>query len=453
MVRAPMRRIPDAPPRGKAITVDFEGETLPAIEGEPVACSLIAAGEAVTARSIKYHRPRGPYCFSGACSHCLMRVDGVPNVYTCRTPARAGMRLERQNAYPSAKVDVFEAVDWFFPNGLDHHQMFAGVPVAEQVMAKVARQLAGLGQLPEREAPQRLPARELRVRVAVVGGGAAGSAAAKVLADQGVPFLLLERDGHVGGRLAHGAPEAEAPALPDVALFPKGSVLTHTLAIGLYDDAGGRYLAAVAFEPEGPRLLKVYAERFLLAPGGHPALVPFENNDLPGVYAGRAASLLLREYRVAPESAALVGWGEELYGLAKLMKENGTKVVAVVDLQGPVPAGASELACVGSEPKAHGLGKVSGFSFTRDGGKRVKVDCDAVVVSVPVSPSFELARQGGAHVRLNETQSTFVVESDADGRTHASDVFVAGDVRGTGSAKEAAASGRRAAEALIGGLS
>lgn len=442
MVRAPMRRIPDAPPRGKAITVDLEGETLPAIEGEPVACSLIAAGESVTARSIKYHRPRGPYCFSGACSHCLMRVDGVPNVYTCRTPARAGMRLERQNAYPSAKVDVFEAVDWFFPKGLDHHEMFAGVPVAEQVMAKVARQLAGLGKLPDTTAPQRPAARELRVRVAVVGGGAAGLEAARVLAEKGVPFLLLERDAHVGGELAHGADG-----------FPKGSVLTRTLAVGLYDDAGGRYVAAVAFEPEGPRLLKVYAERFLLSPGGHPALLPFENNDLPGVYAGRAASLLLREYRVAPESAALVGWGEELHGLAKLLAENGTKVVAVVDLRGPVPSGASEVACVGSEPKAHGLGKVSGFSFTRDGGKRVKVDCDAVVVSVPVSPSFELARQGGAHVKLDETQSTFVVESDADGRTHASDVFVAGDVRGTGSAKEAAASGRRAAEALIGGLS
>ncbi len=453
MVRPPMRRIPDAPPRGKAITVDLEGETLAAVEGEPVACSLIAAGEAVTARSIKYHRPRGPYCFSGACSHCLMRVDGVPNVYTCRTPARAGMRLERQNAYPSAKVDVFETIDWFFPNGLDHHEMFAGVPVAEQVMAKVARQLAGLGLLPDHAAPERLPAREVRTRVVVVGGGAAGLAAAKVLADKGVSFLLVERDAHVGGRLVNGAPHAEDPAVPDVSGFPKGSVLTRAIALGFYDDEGGRFLAVVAFEPEGPRLAKVYAERFLLAPGGHPQMVPFENNDLPGIYAGRAASLLLREYRVAPEVAALVGWGPELYALARLMADNGTTVAAVVDLKGPVPAGAPESACVGAEAKAHGMGEVSGFSFTREGGKRVKVDCDAVLVSVPVSPSFELARQGGARVRLDEARGTFVVEADADGRTAASDVFVAGDVTGGTGAKEAAASGQRAAEALLGGLS
>jgi sarcosine oxidase subunit alpha len=433
--------------------VDLEGESLPAIEGEPVACSLIAAGEPMLARSVKYHRPRSPYCFAAACSHCLMRVDGQPNVYTCRTPARDGMRLERQNAYPSAKVDVFETIDWFFPRGLDHHEMFAGVPVAEQVMAKVARQLAGLGLLPKEPAPTPPPARTLRTRVAVVGGGAAGLAAARVLADRGVPFLLFERDGHLGGRLAHGAPEPDAPAVPEATTFPKGSVFTRAPVLGLYDDEGGRFLAVGAWEPEGPRLLKVYAERFLLTPGGHPPTVPFENNDLPGVYSGRAASLLLRRYDVAPEVAALVGWGAELYALAHLMQERGVKVVAVVDLKGPPPSGAHPAAVQGSEPKAHGLRHVGAFSYTTGDGARKKVACDAVLVSVPVSPSFELARQGGAKVTFDAGRSLFVVEADADGRTQAQDVFAAGDVTGGGTARGAGDAGRRAAEALVGGLS
>ncbi|WP_426752361.1 2Fe-2S iron-sulfur cluster-binding protein [Myxococcus sp. Y35] len=448
-----MRRLPDVSPRGRAITVDLEGESIPAIEGEPVACSLVAAGEPMLARSIKYHRPRGPYCFAGACSHCLMRVDGVPNVYACRTPARDGMKLERQNAYPSAKVDIFESIDWFFPKGMDHHEMFAGVPVAEQVMAKVARQLAGLGLLPREAAEDVAPARTVRTRVVVVGGGAAGLAAARVLTERGVGFLLVERDAWLGGRLAHGAPEAGAPAIADAGSFPRGSVLTQATALGLYDDADGRFLAVGLWEGEQPRLLKVYAERFLLTPGGHPPTLPFENNDLPGVYAGRAASLLLRRYDVAPESAALVGWGAELHALANLLHERGVKVVAVVDLRDAPPAGAHATAVRGSEPKAHGLRGVSAFSFTREGGGREKVSCDAVLVSVPVSPSFELARQGGAKVPFDEKRGLFVVEADADGRTHAADVFAAGDVTGGGTAKDAAAAGRRAAEALVGGLS
>ncbi|AKQ66049.1 Sarcosine oxidase alpha subunit [Myxococcus hansupus] len=448
-----MRRLPDVPPRGRAITVDLEGESLPAIEGEPVACSLVAAGEPLLARSIKYHRPRGPYCFAGACSHCLMRVDGVPNVYACRTPARDGMKLERQNAYPSAKVDIFESIDWFFPKGMDHHEMFAGVPVAEQVMAKVARQLAGLGLLPREPAQALAPARTVRTRVAVVGGGAAGLAAARVLAGRGVDFLLMERDASLGGRLSHGAPETGAPAIDDAGSFPEGSVLTRATALGLYDDAEGRFLAVGSWEGEQPRLLKVYAERFLLTPGGHPPTVPFENNDLPGVYAGRAASLLLRRYDVAPQSAALVGWGAELHALANLLHERGVKVVAVVDLRDTPPPGAHATAVRGDEPKAHGLREVGAFSFTREGGGREKVACDAVLVSVPVSPSFELARQGGAKVPFDEKRGLFVVETDTQGRTHAADVFAAGDVTGGGTAKDAAAAGRRAAEALVGGLS
>lgn len=448
-----MRRLPDAAARGRAITIDLEGEAIPAVEGEPVAAALVAAGEAVFSRSVKYHRPRGAYCFSGACSHCLMRVDGVPNVYSCRTPARPGMRVERQNAYPSAKVDVFGAIDWMFPRGLDHHAMLAGVPVAEQVMARVARQLAGLGLLPEREAPERLPAHELKTRVAVAGGGAAGLAAAAVLGSRGVPFLLFERDSRMGGRLAVGAPEPEAPALPDPEALPATALRNNSVALGLFDDEAGRFLLVLSFGPQGPRLTKVYAERFLLAVGGHPALLPFENNDLPGVYAGRAASLLARAHGVLPETAALVGWGPELYGLAKLYAERGTQVRALVDLRGPLPADAPGVACVGAEPKAHGLGRVRGFSFTPQGGKRRKVSCEALVVSLPPSPAFELARQGGARVEFDPGREAFVVMADAEGRTQAPDLYAAGELTGALDARSASESGRRAAEALVGGLS
>src|SRR4051812_47967135 len=108
---AEARRLPGGPERAP-IRIELEGEPIPAREGEPIAAALLAAGVDVFSRSIKYHRARGPYCLSARCSHCLMRVDGEPNVFTCVTPARDGMRVERQNAFPSAEVDVFHAVDW-----------------------------------------------------------------------------------------------------------------------------------------------------------------------------------------------------------------------------------------------------------------------------------------------------------------------------------------------------
>jgi sarcosine oxidase subunit alpha len=394
-----MRRLP-APER-PAITVHLDGEEVTAREGEPVACSLLAAGERIFSRSVKYHRPRGPFCFASACTQCLMQVDGVPNVYTCQVPARAGMRLERQNAFPSARLDVFAATDFFFPKGLDHHQMFAGVPVAEQVMLQVARHLAGLGKLPTAPAPERAEYEELSTDVALVGAGVAGLVAARELTAAGVDFLLLEKD-------------------------------SGWSAIGLYEDDRGRFIAAICDQ----RLRLIRARRFLLAMGGHPQLIAFENNDLPGVYAARAAAELMLKHRLLPgDEVAVVGVEPEISSVASLLEAHGAKVVARVN------TGA------GDEPlRALGRGRVRGLAYLRSDAKgRSKVRCDAILLAPPVAPRYELARQGGAHVAFDPVSGVFTVQADPDGRTANPEVFVAGEMTGALSVAETEERARRTA--------
>ncbi len=443
-----MPRLSSATSSARQIAIDFEGHSVPAIEGEPVACSLLAAGHAVFSRSVKYHRPRGPFCFAAACSHCLMRVDGVPNLYTCRVQARAGMRLERQNAYPSAEHDVFRSIDWMFPRGLDHHEMFAGVPVAQSVMAKVARHLAGLGLLPEKAASPGAPGEVAATDVAIIGAGAAGLAAAGVLASKRVPFLLCEQESFLGGRLAISAIEPGAPEITAADALPEDALRLGSPAIGLYHDASGRFAAVVCRTPVGARLLVVYAKRFLIAVGGHPRLLPFENNDLPGVFAGRAASYLVRRCALLPgKQLVVVGEGLELYPLAALLQQAGASLSALVDLAGSPPAGAPANSVHGTVLKAHGRTAVRGLSFETRAGKK-RVSCDAVIVSAAPAASYELAHQAGARVHFRSDRGGFIVEADVDGRSSASDVFVAGEMLGPMSAAEAAESGRRAAVAI-----
>ena len=119
-----MRRLS---PLNTPVTIDFEGEQLEAEAGEPLACTVMQSGVMLFSRSVKYHRPRGPFCMTGGCSNCLMRVDGQPNIATCMTPARAGMRLERQNSFPDATVDVFAANDLVFRKWFNHHEFMASV--------------------------------------------------------------------------------------------------------------------------------------------------------------------------------------------------------------------------------------------------------------------------------------------------------------------------------------
>ncbi|MCC6336388.1 MAG: (2Fe-2S)-binding protein [Myxococcales bacterium] len=409
------------------ITLDLDGETIPAREGEPVAASLIAAGELLFSRSPKYHRPRGPFCLSGACSHCLMRVDGVPNVPTCRVPARAGMHLERQNALPDARVDLLRAADFVFRSWFNHHEFLAGVPIAEDVLQRVARKLSGLGVLPEKPAPGRAPAVKEEHEVVIAGAGAAGLAAAKRLAERGVTHTLFEREREVGGRLLLGL-DPDAPAVWQPA---SDRLRAGALVVGLFADEARPFLVTV----EKDRVHVIFYRALILALGGQPFLPTFPNNDLPGVMADRAVAALIRRHEVLPgKTIACVGDPAAAEALSSVVRKAGGHPVAV-----------------GAEPlRAHGLRQVDAVTV-RTGDREEKVRCDVIAVCGCTAPSFELARAGGAKVAWEPRAKTFVVEADGQGRTANASLFVAGELTGPKSAGQAAASGVAAAEAIAGG--
>lgn len=89
---------PILPERDAARVVEIfvDGESVRAAEGEPIAVALMAAGKLVLRCTVKNHEPRGVFCAIGRCTDCMMMVDGMPNVRTCVTPVRAGMRIETQ---------------------------------------------------------------------------------------------------------------------------------------------------------------------------------------------------------------------------------------------------------------------------------------------------------------------------------------------------------------------
>ena len=410
--------MPRLSPAEATVTIELDGDQLQARAGEPIACAVIANDELIFSRSPKYHRPRGPFCFSGACAQCLMRVDGIPNIATCLVPVKSGMRLERQNAMPDARVDLLRANDFVFRDWFNHHEFMAGWPIAEHVLLKIARQLSGLGVLPERAAEAREPAVIEAHELVVVGAGAAGLAAARQLSTRGVNYVLFERDAHVGGRLTSGA-EAGQPA-PWNAPARLGASVT-----GLFIDDGKPFLAVV----ERERLHLVFYQRLLLAVGGYPTLPTFPNNDLPGVMAARAVSSLIRRHGVLPgKRVACVGEVTEARSLAALVTGAGGEAIAV---------GAQIV-------RAHGLRTVNAVTVEPGG----KLACDIIATCGAQSPAFELAKAAGAQVVWNPAARCFVVQTDAKGQTANPSVFVAGEMRGPMSSAAAAEQGLAAADAL-----
>ncbi|NPV69089.1 MAG: (2Fe-2S)-binding protein [Firmicutes bacterium] len=82
--------------RSNRVWIELDGKRIEAYEGEPIAVALIAAGVKWFRKTVKGHAPRGIFCAIGRCTDCVMIVDGIPNVKTCVTPVRNGMKVQTQ---------------------------------------------------------------------------------------------------------------------------------------------------------------------------------------------------------------------------------------------------------------------------------------------------------------------------------------------------------------------
>src|SRR5262249_799491 len=142
----------------------------------------------------------------------------------------------------------------------------------------------------------------LHTDVCVIGGGPAGLAAAQAAAEAGVEVLLLERTSQLGGHLLY-----EPDPHRDLERLSKGVrpgaanlvVRTDPAAFGLYE---GNLIGAVS----GTALLKIRSGEIIVCTGARRAPFVFANNDLPGIFLGRAVQRLARLHGVLAGRRALV---------------------------------------------------------------------------------------------------------------------------------------------------
>ncbi len=405
------------------VRLRHDGSEVTARAGEPLVTSLLAEKGFVLSRSPKLHRPRGPYCLRGACEGCLVRIDGVPNLMACQTPAADGQVVETQNVVGSRELDVLGATDYLFPRGMDHHRLFAGVRGVSSLVQAFARRVSGLGRLADHVKPPRTASR-VEVDVLVVGGGTAGLSAAAELGPRG---LLVDDQLALGGALLALDP-ARAEALVERARASGCELRARTSAIGLYDEAGDGSRTALLVGPDGAT--QVLARRVVLAAGCHDPVAMFENNDLPGVLSARAALALLRQGVLVGEHIAVVGEGrfaarflDACVGLAKPVVLDPEMVVS-----------------------ANGRPSLSSVKVTAGGIER-RLRVDAVIVDGPGPPAFELGVQAGGVTRFQPGRG-YALELDAERRI-ASSVYAAGSAVG---ASESESDGARAARAALASL-
>ena len=80
----------------RRVQIEVDGKIIEAFEGEPIAAALKSAGVNTLRITPKRKDPRGIYCAIGLCTDCVMTVEGKPNVRTCVTPVKDGMKIQTQ---------------------------------------------------------------------------------------------------------------------------------------------------------------------------------------------------------------------------------------------------------------------------------------------------------------------------------------------------------------------
>ncbi len=385
----------------------FDGRRYEGVEGEPVAVSLLAAGQRTLSRSFRFHRPRGLMCSTGQCGWCECEVDGRPSVRTCRVPVRDGMVVRGEHAWPSVEHDLLRVLDLgsrFVPPTFYHHR-FLRPRRLRKAYLEVIRWFGGRGRLGGGRPSLRQP-RTLRhdaPEVLVVGGGRGGLLAAIGAAEIGARAVILEAEAGAG-----------PPDLLAEARTLGVDVRTATTATGWYDGMVTSIDAEAIWELR-PRAV-------VSATGSYELVPAVDGSDRPGVLSARLALRLANDYGVlAGERALLVGGGEELEAAGASLRDAGATVV------GPVPT--SGLRSIG------GRGSVASASFVDAAGaaRRERVD---LVVFGDRTPNLDLVLAAGG--RLVWHDGRLCPQADDVGRTSVSGLFVAGEAAG-GSARGAAA--------------
>jgi sarcosine oxidase subunit alpha len=388
--------------RDRTLTFTFQGQTIPALEGQTIGAALYAAGVRTFSRSFKYHRPRGLLCVSGDCPNCLMRVDGRPNVRTCVEPARQGQVVNGQNAWPGLDFDLlrtFDRLDYFLPAGF-YYKRFHKPRWLWPVFEHAVRHIAGLGHIDVRERPTGDPEVEhLHTGVCVIGAGPAGLAAAAAAAAAGADVVLLEREREVGGHLLYSL-GSTSEMDPQVRTLTgrRARVLCETTAFGLYE---GNLVGAF----QRDRLLKIRAGQVIVCTGDRQRPFLFANNDLPGIFLGRGVQRLARLHGVrAGQKAVVLTDNRDGYDLAYDLHRFGIEVVTVLN---PNPEGDGVARPFQVWPgcivlRARGRSRLRGVDMARinaagqvEPGTERTLACDLLCVATMPVPANELLHQGG----------------------------------------------------------
>jgi sarcosine oxidase subunit alpha len=426
----------------KTARFTFDGKPFSGLEGDTLASALLANGVHLLGRSFKYHRPRGILSAGAEEPNALVQIERdaarkTPNVRATVQELYDGLTAQSQNRWPSLSFDV-GAVNYlfspFFSAGFYYKTFMWPKAAWKALYEPKIRAAAGLGVAPDQPDPDHYSSRFAHCDVLVLGGGAAGIAAALAAAETGVRVILADEQAEFGGALRFesgaridgqdGWAWAQA-AIAKLAAMDNVRLLPRTTAFGYYaqnfvglTERVTDHLAAPGHDLPRERLWQVRAKKVVLATGAIERQMVFADNDRPGVMLASAARAYLNHYGVAVgRNVGVYTANDSAYAAAIDLKKAGVAVAAIVDLRDN-PSGPliDEARALGIElnlgravVKARGKLRVSSMVVQpKNGGAERTIPIDALLMSSGWTPSVHLFSQSRGKVAFDDATKRFL---------------------------------------------
>ena len=321
-------------------------------------------------------------------------------------------------------------------------------------------------------------------RIVVVGAGPAGVRAAQTLAEVGLRPIVVDESPASGGQIYRRQPalfrrsyetlygfEADrAKALHDAfdGLADRVDYRPDTLAWNIHDGALHTIRDGVAG--------KLPFDALILATGATDRLLPIKGWTLPGCYSMGAAQIALKAQACAiGRRVVFLGTGPLLYLVSYQYAKAGVDVAAVLDTS-PASGQLRALPHLVSRPallakglyyraqllargvvvhsgvtplEIEGAEGVAAVRFRDGGGPANQIACDAVGLGFHLRSETQLADLARCVFTFDGDLGQWRPETDRDGRTSVSGVYLAGDGARILGADAAEISGQLAALAAL----
>jgi sarcosine oxidase subunit alpha len=443
----------------------FDGRSYSGFAGDTLASALLAHGTRMLGRSFKYGRPRGIVGAGPEEPNALVQVEvgalTIPNLKATQVELYDGLAARRTTGWPSLNFDMKSIgghFSRFMPAGF-YYKTFQSRSLWPK-FEHIIRHAAGYGSAPVESDPEAYDHQHHHAGVLVIGGGACGLLAALQAARAGLNVLLLDEQNEPGGWLL-SSPNSVIGGKPagtwlkdivgELASLPNVRVMTRTSAFALHDmnmiqavEQVQDHLPPLQRAANTPRqrLLRIRADKVVLATGSLERPLVFGNNDVPGVLTASALTTYLNRYGVAcGKRVLLLDSNDHVYQGACDLAKAGCEVT-IADARAAVNPAWEKHA------RAAGIDILAGYGITEAQGRRavkgahlVRLDrvrnsvvgngpfmpCDVLGSSGGLSPTVHLFCHDGGRPQWDDERLAFVVS--ATGRAKAG-IYCAGSVTG-----------------------